>query len=146
MTKSEDKKIVLIIKDPITALHKDGRSLNIRDIFEKKLKYRIAFNKAGSTGKVSVSTLTSQRYRLHAVCFLFKCPLTLQFSRCFVCLQKNITVDESRAEISGLDEDQSYCFSVVAYIPSRKGDKRFGEWSRPKCSSQEHKTVFEGKF
>lgn len=78
--------------------------------------------------------------------FLFKSPLTLQFSRSFVCLQKTITVDESRAEFSRLDEDQSYCFSVAAYIPSRKGDKMFGEWSLPKCSPQEHKTLIEGKF
>ncbi len=58
---NENKKIVLIIQDPITALHKDGRSLNIRDIFKKNLKYKIAYNKAGSTGKVSISTFTSYR-------------------------------------------------------------------------------------
>jgi len=77
--------------------------------------------------------------------FLFKCPPTLQFSRCCVCLQKIRTVDESRADFR-LDEGQSYCFSVAAYIPSRKGDKMLGEWSLPKCSAQEHKTLFEGKF
>ncbi|XP_073704610.1 coagulation factor IIIb [Garra rufa] len=101
------KKIVLIINDPITALHKDGRSLNIRDVFKKNLKYKIEYNKAGSTGK------------------------------------KTLIVDESIAEFNNLDEDQSYCFSVAAYIPSRKGDKRVGEWSLPKCSPQEHKTLFE---
>ncbi|XP_051771056.1 coagulation factor IIIb [Ctenopharyngodon idella] len=104
---SKDKKIVLIIKDPITALHKDGRSLNIRDIFKKELQYKIVYNKAGSTGK-------------HLK-----------------------TVKENRAEFSNLDEDQSYCFSVAAYIGSRKGDKSLGAWSLPKCSSQEHKTVFD---
>ncbi|XP_059418793.1 tissue factor-like [Carassius carassius] len=103
---NENKKIVLIIHDPITALHKDGRSLNIRDVFKKNLKYKIAYNKAGSTGK------------------------------------KMIIVDESKAEFT-LDEDQSYCFSVAAYIASRKGDRRVGEWSLPKCSPQEHKTPFE---
>lgn len=78
--------------------------------------------------------------------FLFKCPLTLQFSCCFVCIQHLKTVKENRAEFSNLDEDQSYCFSVAAYIGSRKGDKSLGAWSLPKCSSQEHKTVFDGKF
>ncbi|XP_077081567.1 coagulation factor IIIb [Siphateles boraxobius] len=106
LTMSEDKKIVLIIHDLITALHKNGKSLNIRDIFKKNLKYQITYNKAGSTGK------------------------------------KIRTVDESRADFR-LDEGQSYCFSVAAYIPSRKGDKMFGEWSLPKCSSQEHKTLFD---
>ncbi|KAK7158974.1 hypothetical protein R3I94_005344 [Phoxinus phoxinus] len=106
LTMSEDKKIVLIIQDLITALHKNGKSLNIRDIFKKNLKYQITYNKAGSTGK------------------------------------KTRTVDESRADFR-LDEGQSYCFSVAAYIPSRKGDKMFGEWSLPKCSPQEHKTLLE---
>ncbi|XP_052403604.1 tissue factor [Carassius gibelio] len=104
---NKNNKIMLIIQDPITALHKDGRSLNIRDVFKKNLKYKIAYNKAGSTGK------------------------------------KMRTVDESKAEFNSLDEDQSYCFSVAAYIPSRKGDKRIGEWSLPKCSPQEHKTLIE---
>ncbi|XP_016105116.1 tissue factor-like [Sinocyclocheilus grahami] len=105
--KVNENKTVLIIHDPITALHKDGRSLNIRDVFKKNLKYKIAYIKAGSTGK------------------------------------KMLIVDESKAEFNNLDEDQSYCFSVAAYIPSRKGDKRVGEWSLPKCSPQEHKTLFE---
>uniref|UniRef100_A0A9J7YNC5 Tissue factor n=2 Tax=Cyprinus carpio TaxID=7962 RepID=A0A9J7YNC5_CYPCA len=102
-----NKKIVLIIHDPITALHKDGRSLNIRDVFKKNLKYKIAYNKAGSTGK------------------------------------KMLIVDESKAEFNDLNKDQSYCFSVAAYIPSRKGDNRVGEWSLPKCSPQVQNTVFE---
>ncbi|XP_026139155.1 tissue factor [Carassius auratus] len=106
LTVNENKTIVLIIHDPITALRKNGSSLNIRDIFKKNLKYTIAYNKAGSTGK---------KMRL---------------------------VDESKAEFN-LDEGQSYCFSVAAYIASRKGDKRVGEWSLPKCSPQENKTPFE---
>ncbi|XP_016331299.1 tissue factor-like [Sinocyclocheilus anshuiensis] len=105
--KVNENKTVLIIHNPITALHKDGRSLNIRDVFKKNLKYKIAYNKAGSTGK------------------------------------KMLIVDESKAEFNNLDEDQSYCFSVAAYIPSRKGDKSVGEWSLPKCSPQEHKMLFE---
>ncbi|KAK2901127.1 hypothetical protein QQF64_014772 [Cirrhinus molitorella] len=105
--KVNESQIVLIINDPITALHKDGRSLNIRDIFKKNLKYKIEYNKAGSTGK------------------------------------KMRTVDESKTEFNNLDKDQSYCFSVAAYIPSRKGDKSVGEWSLPKCSPQERKTLFE---
>ncbi|NP_001017728.2 coagulation factor IIIb precursor [Danio rerio] len=107
LTVSIDKKLVLTIQDPITALHKDNRSLNIRDIFKKNLKYKVAYSKAGSTGK------------------------------------KIKVVEESRAEFNRLDEDQSYCFSVAAYIPNRKGDKRLGEWSLPKCSPQESKSLFE---
>ncbi|RXN25821.1 tissue factor-like protein [Labeo rohita] len=104
---NESKKIVLTISDPITALHKDGRSLNIRDVFKKNLKYQIEYNKAGSTGK------------------------------------KSLIVDESKAEFNNLDEGQSYCFRVAAYIPSRKGDKRLGKWSLPKCSPQKYISVFE---
>lgn len=57
-----------------------------------------------------------------------------------------LTVNESKAEFNNLDEDQSYCFSMAAYIPSRKGDKRVGEWSLPKCSPQKHKNLIEGKL
>ncbi|XP_067310062.1 coagulation factor IIIb [Pseudorasbora parva] len=106
LTMSKDKKIVLIIRDPITAKHKNGNYMTIRDIFKKNLKYQISYNKAGSTGK------------------------------------KIRIVDGSKEEFK-LDEGQSYCFSVAAYIPSRKGDKMNGEWSLPKCSPQEHKTLFD---
>nr|XP_055058404.1 coagulation factor IIIb [Misgurnus anguillicaudatus] len=106
---SADNKLMLIIHDPVTALVKNNTHLNIRDIFKKNLKYKITYNKAGSTGK------------------------------------KIETVNENKVDLSKLklDEDQSYCFSVAAYIPSRKGNKRFGEWSLPKCSSQENKSIFE---
>ncbi|TRY53653.1 hypothetical protein DNTS_008654 [Danionella cerebrum] len=107
LTVNEKKKVVLNIQDPITALHKDGKSLTIRDVFKKNLKYKIAYNKAGSTGR------------------------------------KTLVVDESKAEFNRLDEDQSYCFSVAAFIPSRKGDKRLGDWSLPKCSAQGHKSPFD---
>ncbi|XP_051985052.1 coagulation factor IIIb [Xyrauchen texanus] len=103
----EDKKIMLNISDPVTALQKNGRSLNIRDIFMKKLQYKIAYNKAGSTGK------------------------------------KTHIAEKSQVEFKTLDVDQSYCFSVAAYIPSRQGDKRVGAWSLPKCSPQENKTMLE---
>lgn len=73
------------------------------------------------------------------------CLLKFQCSFCFICLQKLETVNENKMEFSKLDENQSYCFSVAAYIPSRKGDNRVGEWSLPKCFPQEQKTVFEGK-
>ncbi|XP_056598509.1 coagulation factor IIIb [Triplophysa dalaica] len=104
---NEDKNIMLIIQDPVTALVKDGKPQNIREIFKKNLKYKISFNKAGSTGK------------------------------------KERIVNENLVKFSTLDESQSYCFSVAAYIPSRKGDKRVGKWSLPKCSPQEHKTLFQ---
>lgn len=53
-------KIVLYIKDPISAIYKDGRLLNMRDIFKDDLKYRVTYRKAGSTGKKVQLTDTSQ--------------------------------------------------------------------------------------
>ncbi|XP_051556388.1 tissue factor-like [Myxocyprinus asiaticus] len=103
----EDKSITLLIIDPITALHKNGRSLNIRDIFKKNLKYKVSYHKAGSTG------------------------------------EKIEIAERSKVEFKALDVDQSYCFSVAAYIPSRKGDKSVGVWSLPKCSPGVNKSVFE---
>lgn len=51
---SEDKKkTTLFITDPLTALFKDGRQLNIRDIFSDQLMYKVTYRKNKSTGKVS---------------------------------------------------------------------------------------------
>ncbi|XP_030630579.1 coagulation factor IIIb [Chanos chanos] len=104
----EDKtKIRLVIQDPPTALYKDGRPLNIREIFMTDLKYKVAYNKAGSTGK------------------------------------KETISDLSELELSGLDKDESYCFSIAAYIPTRTTAKRLGEWSLPKCSKGKDKFFFD---
>lgn len=48
-------------------------------------------------------------------------------------------------ELTNLDKGESYCFMVAAYIPSRSAEKRLGDWSKPKCSPRESKTIFEGK-
>ncbi|XP_010866883.2 tissue factor [Esox lucius] len=44
-------------------------------------------------------------------------------------------------ELTGLDEGESYCLMVAAYIPSRS--KRLGQWSKPQCSPRERKTLFD---
>lgn len=53
---SEDqRKTTLYVTDPLTALFKDGRQLNIRDVFNDQLMYRVTYRRSGSTGKVSDS-------------------------------------------------------------------------------------------
>ncbi|XP_008289140.1 tissue factor-like [Stegastes partitus] len=45
-------KVIVNITDHVTALHDaSGRPLNIRDILQKDLKYKISYYKSGSTGK-----------------------------------------------------------------------------------------------
>ncbi|CAB1326015.1 unnamed protein product [Coregonus sp. 'balchen'] len=52
IVQSEDKtKMILHIQDPLTPLYKDDQLLTIRDVFKNDLKYRVVYNKAGSTGK-----------------------------------------------------------------------------------------------
>ncbi|XP_060949516.1 coagulation factor IIIa isoform X2 [Limanda limanda] len=46
-------------------------------------------------------------------------------------------------ELPGLDKDESYCFNVQAYIPSRTVDKRLGELSQPQCSQDDNPHIFE---
>ncbi|KAJ8397564.1 hypothetical protein AAFF_G00438400 [Aldrovandia affinis] len=54
---SKDKrKITLYIKDPLSALYKDGRFLNMRDIFMGDLKYRVSYGKAQTSGKRTQDT------------------------------------------------------------------------------------------
>ncbi|KAL4635106.1 tissue factor-like [Arapaima gigas] len=47
----DESKITLFIIDPVSAIYKDGRQLNMRDIFKNDLKYKVIYRKAGTTGK-----------------------------------------------------------------------------------------------
>ncbi|XP_070775355.1 tissue factor-like isoform X1 [Enoplosus armatus] len=47
--------------------------------------------------------------------------------------KRDITSDTSMAEVSELDAEQSYCFMVAAYIPSRK-TTQLGAWSLQQCT------------
>lgn len=53
---ADNKKTSLFVTDPLTALFKDGRQLNIRDIFSDQLMYKVTYRKNKSTGKVSSFT------------------------------------------------------------------------------------------
>ncbi|CAN9506538.1 unnamed protein product [Ophioblennius macclurei] len=46
-------------------------------------------------------------------------------------------------ELSGLDQGESYCFTVQAYIPSRTTDKQLGEMSETKCSDEDNPSIFK---
>ncbi|KAF3703443.1 Tissue factor [Channa argus] len=57
---SEDKRMTtLYVTDPPTALYKDGRHLNIRDIFSKDLEYKVTYRKNKSTGKKVLTSNSS---------------------------------------------------------------------------------------
>lgn len=50
---SEDGRTTrLYVADPLTALFRDGRQLNMRDVFADKLMYRVTYRRNKSTGKV----------------------------------------------------------------------------------------------
>ncbi len=49
----DGQKTTLYVTDPLTAVFKDGRQLNIRDVFGDELQYRVTYRKNKSTGKVS---------------------------------------------------------------------------------------------
>ncbi|XP_071341649.1 coagulation factor IIIa [Trachinotus anak] len=46
-------------------------------------------------------------------------------------------------ELTDLDREESYCFSVQAYIPSRSVDKQLGELSHTQCSEDGNQSIFE---
>ncbi|XP_026885823.2 coagulation factor IIIb [Electrophorus electricus] len=52
-------------------------------------------------------------------------------------------VDQNKVELNELDKGESYCFSVAAYIPSRRGRKETGKWSPPKCSPAKEGSLIE---
>ncbi|CAL8311245.1 unnamed protein product [Merluccius merluccius] len=51
--------------------------------------------------------------------------------------KKVVNSKSKTIEMTGLDQDQSYCFEVQVFIPSRKGDKQLGALSKPQCSKGE---------
>lgn len=138
---SEDKKkITLHVTDPLTAVFKDGRQLNIRDIFSDDLQYLVTYRKSKSTGKVSDSR------RQHFSPSSSTCEQdTLHCTLSFVLLQKEYKSKASEIELTGLDKGESYCFNVQAYIPSRRPDKQKGEMSHTQCSSDDDQSLFEGE-
>ncbi|XP_062843525.1 coagulation factor IIIb [Trichomycterus rosablanca] len=76
MKVDENQTLTLFIDDQITALYRDGRLLTIRDIFNQDLKYKIIYNRAGSTGtkELVVSSSEVQMVDLdlnegHSYCF-----------------------------------------------------------------------------
>ncbi|XP_034028517.1 coagulation factor IIIa [Thalassophryne amazonica] len=49
----------------------------------------------------------------------------------------------STIELTNLDQRESYCFYVQAYIPSRRADKQLGDFSQTQCSRNEDASIFE---
>ncbi|XP_061127162.1 tissue factor-like isoform X2 [Syngnathus typhle] len=103
----DKKKTTLYVTDPLTALFKDDHQLNIRDIFLKKLHYKVTYRKNKSSGK-----------------------------KVFIS-QTNVI------EMTNLDQGESYCFNVQAFIPSRS-NKQLGKLSQTQCSDDDKQSIFEG--
>ncbi|XP_028857113.1 tissue factor-like isoform X3 [Denticeps clupeoides] len=106
---NDNTKVTLHIKDPLTAIKRDGIFLNIRQIFRQDLKYRVLYNKAGQTGK------------------------------------KKKLSQSSMVELASLDKSGSYCFSVAAFIPSRRADRQLGTWSHLRCSPRSDRSPLAGE-
>ncbi|XP_061160777.1 coagulation factor IIIa isoform X3 [Syngnathus typhle] len=102
----DKKKTTLYVTDPLTALFKDDHQLNIRDIFLKKLHYKVTYRKNKSSGK-----------------------------KMFIS-QTNVI------EMTNLDQGESYCFNVQAFIPSRS-NKQLGKLSQTQCSDDDKQSIFE---
>lgn len=85
---------------------------------------------------------------------VFVSPKSLSLCTCVcVCLMTIFLYPQSKAqgrknvvEINKLEEGVSYCFTVAAYIPSRKSDHQMGSWSIPVCWPPKAGSFFEGKY
>ncbi|XP_077365067.1 coagulation factor III, tissue factor a [Festucalex cinctus] len=100
-------KTTLFVTEPLTALFKDNRQLNIRDVFLEKLQYKVTYRKNKSSGKKVYISKTSV------------------------------------IELTDLDQGESYCFNVQAFIPSRSINKQLGELSQTQCSDDDKQSVFD---
>ncbi|KAI4809836.1 hypothetical protein KUCAC02_018696 [Chaenocephalus aceratus] len=47
----DENRVMVNITDPLTGIHQRGKQLSIRDVLNNDLKYKISYNKPGSTGK-----------------------------------------------------------------------------------------------
>lgn len=52
----------------------------------------------------------------------------------------------SQIELTDLDREESYCFTVQVQIPSRSINKQLGEPSQVQCSPAGDPTIFNGKL
>ncbi|XP_041967630.1 tissue factor-like [Alosa sapidissima] len=100
-------KMELHVQDPLTAIKRNGRPVNIREIFMSDLMYKVQYSKAGSTGKSKTQN------------------------------HSNVV------KIKKLERGVSYCFTVAAYIKSRKPQHQMGAWSIPVCWPPKTASFFE---
>ncbi|XP_077592002.1 coagulation factor III, tissue factor a [Stigmatopora nigra] len=57
--------------------------------------------------------------------------------------KKVLISKNSIIELNDLDEGESYCFNVQAFIPTRSISKQLGELSQTQCSDGDKKSVFK---
>ncbi|XP_077411302.1 coagulation factor III, tissue factor a isoform X5 [Vanacampus margaritifer] len=58
-------------------------------------------------------------------------------------LEKVFISKMSVIELTDLDQGESYCFNIQAFIPSRSSNKQLGELSQTQCSDDDKQSVFE---
>ncbi|XP_061621189.1 coagulation factor IIIa isoform X4 [Phyllopteryx taeniolatus] len=58
-------------------------------------------------------------------------------------LEKVFISKTSIIELTDLDQGESYCFNVQAFIPSRNVNKQLGELSQTQCSDDDKHSIFE---
>ncbi|XP_076837567.1 coagulation factor IIIb [Brachyhypopomus gauderio] len=67
----------------------------------------------------------------------------VMYSRARSTGKTEIIVDQNEVEMLGLDRGESYCFSVAAYIPSRRSPRKTSKWSPRKCSPAERRSFID---
>lgn len=57
--------------------------------------------------------------------------------------KKTLVSASSVIDVTDVDQGDSYCFNVQAYIPTRPSERQLGELSHTVCSTEEGKTFFQ---
>uniref|UniRef100_A0A8C3NAK0 Tissue factor n=1 Tax=Geospiza parvula TaxID=87175 RepID=A0A8C3NAK0_GEOPR len=126
-------KLNVVFKDPLTPyIFPNGSFMNIQDIFQHDLEYKLYYWKDQSSGKVrSNSGFCNNCYILYGYTIsVLPSELTLGI---FSPLQKDVTTKSHNFEVS-VDSGKNYCFYVQGIIPSRR-ENRNGQESRVLCTS-----------
>ncbi|XP_061621186.1 coagulation factor IIIa isoform X1 [Phyllopteryx taeniolatus] len=119
---------------------------NDTDIGRPDFKLEVSNNKKKTTLHVTdpLTALFKDDHQLNIRdIFLEKLHYKVTYRRNKSSGKKVFISKTSIIELTDLDQGESYCFNVQAFIPSRNVNKQLGELSQTQCSDDDKHSIFE---
>ncbi|XP_061621188.1 coagulation factor IIIa isoform X3 [Phyllopteryx taeniolatus] len=135
-----------ILSDPPHPVHQLFDLLPSADIGRPDFKLEVSNNKKKTTLHVTdpLTALFKDDHQLNIRdIFLEKLHYKVTYRRNKSSGKKVFISKTSIIELTDLDQGESYCFNVQAFIPSRNVNKQLGELSQTQCSDDDKHSIFE---